>query len=69
MTVRERDRRRRQRLARTERARAKAEAAYKKTRSYVWLCRLRDLTTKACALAPARLCNSAKLMSPDRGPA
>lgn len=48
MTIREK---RRRRLARTEKQRAKAEAAYVKTRSYVWLARLRDLTTKCLALA------------------
>jgi hypothetical protein len=51
MTIREKDRRRRQALTRVEKQRARAEAAYKKTRSYVWLCRLRDLTTKCLALA------------------
>lgn len=48
MTTREK---RRRQLARVEKARAAAEAAYKKTRSYIWLARLRDLTTKALALA------------------
>ena len=42
---------RRAKLDRVEKARAKAEAAYRKTKSYVWLCRLRDLTTKALALS------------------
>lgn len=45
-----REKRRRQ-LARVEKARAAAEAAYRKTKSHVWLARLRDLTTKALALA------------------
>lgn len=43
--------RRAQKLSRVEKQRARAEAAYKKTKSFVWLCRLRDLTTKCLALA------------------
>lgn len=43
--------RREQHLARVEKQRAKAEAAFKQTKSFVWYVRLRDLTTKALALA------------------
>lgn len=38
-------------LARWEKRRAAAEQAYKRTKSHVWLTRLRDLTTKCLRLA------------------
>lgn len=44
MTSRERRRRK------IEKQIAKAQAAYNKTRSIIWLARLRDLTTQALAL-------------------
>jgi hypothetical protein len=43
--------RRKLRLMRAESKRAQAEAAYRATKSHVWLARLRDLTTKCLRLA------------------
>lgn len=51
MTIREKDRRRRQSLSRVEKQIMKAQAAFDKTKSFVWAVRLKDLRTKALALA------------------